>query len=152
MGDIESLVELRVANATAHIALEPDAYRVPDRAAVRRHFAAVLGGAEGGDAILVAELAGRVAGMVEVLRDPLPPDHQILRPRPSAPIHTVVAAEARGRGVGTALLAAAEEWAATRGIVHVSAGIHHANAGAVRFYGRHGYADSGVSLVQRVSG
>nr|WP_239138250.1 GNAT family N-acetyltransferase [Actinoplanes regularis] len=101
--------------------------------------------------MLVAEATGRVVGMVEVLRGPDPPDHQILRPESSARIHTVVADEARGRGVGSALLTAAEQYAAGAGIVHLSAGIHHRNSGAVRFYGRHGYADSGRSLGKRVT-
>ncbi|GAA3198833.1 GNAT family N-acetyltransferase [Dactylosporangium siamense] len=150
--DIDVLVRLRVANAEAHIALEPAIYRVPDEAAVRRHFAAVLAGAAGRHAVLVAEVAGRVVGMVEVIRSPEPPDHQILRPESSAQIHTVVADDARGRGVGSALVIAAQRWAVAAGIAHLSAGIHHRNAGAVRFYGRHGYADSGLSLGRRVTG
>jgi GNAT superfamily N-acetyltransferase len=140
--DVEALVQLRVANARAHIALEPAAYRVPDLDAVRRHFdqAAVR------DATLVADLDGRVVGMVEIVRNPDPPDHQIVRPQPSALIHTVVSADARGHGAGSALLEAAHRWAAGHGITRLSAGIHHRNAGAVRFYGRHGYTGSGISL------
>lgn len=148
--DVESLVRLRVANAEAHIALDPGVYRVPAREAVVRHFTAMV--RQERHAVLVAETAGRVVGMVEVLRNPDPPDHQILRPEASAQVHTVVAGQARGGGVGAALLEAAGRWAAARGIAYLSAGIHHRNAGAVRFYGRHGFADSGISLVRRVGG
>ena len=140
-------MDLRLTNARAHIALDPDVYRLPDREAVARHFAVVLADDPGRDAVLVAETAdGRLAGMVEVLRLPDPPDHQILRPEPSAQVHTVVLSGARGEGIGSALLKAAERWAADRGITYLSAGIHHRNAGAVRFYSRHGYTGAGVSL------
>ncbi|MFE9955162.1 hypothetical protein [Micromonospora sp. NPDC005299] len=37
-----------------------------------------------------------------------------------------------------------------RGITYLSAGIYHRNVGAVRFYGRHGYADAGLSLGGRL--
>jgi GNAT superfamily N-acetyltransferase len=150
--DIDVLVRLRVVNAEAHIALEPEVYRVPEQEAVRRHFTAVLAEDTGRHAVLVAEVAGLAVGMVEVIRNPEPPDHQILRSEPSAQIHTVVANDARGRGVGSALVGAAQRWAAAAGIAHLSAGIHHRNAGAVRFYGRHGYADSGLSMGRRVTG
>jgi GNAT superfamily N-acetyltransferase len=59
----------------------------------------------------------------------------------------VVADAARGNGVGGVLVEAARRWAAGHGITHLPAGIHHANDGAVRFYQRHGYAGSGVSLM-----
>ncbi|MFI6263819.1 GNAT family N-acetyltransferase [Micromonospora sp. NPDC051006] len=151
LADVPSLVELRVANAEAHLALDPGVYRVPQREAVARHFAAVLADEARRDAVLVAETRdGRVVGMVEVLRHPDPPQHQILRPEPSAQVHTVVLPDVQGLGVGSALLEAAERWATDRAIVHLSAGIHHRNIDAVRFYGRHGYADAGLSLGRRL--
>lgn len=151
VADVSSLVRLRLANAEAHLALDPDIYRIPQQAAVLRHFTSVLADAAGRDAVLVAEAAdGRLLGMVEVLRHSDPPDHQILRPEPSAQIHTVVLPEARGLGVGSALLAAAQRWATDRGIPYLSAGIHHRNVDAVRFYRRHGFTDAGLSLGRRL--
>ena len=150
MADVPSLVELRVANALTHLALDPHIYRVPQRDAVVRHFTAILTDESRRDAVLVAEHDGRVIGMVEVLRSSEPPEHQILRPEPSAQVHTVVLADVRGLGVGAALLDAAEQWALDQGISYLSAGIHHRNAGAVRFYSRHGYTDSGISLGRRL--
>ena len=131
--------------------LDPQTYRIPEQDAVRRHFTAVLTGDPARHAVLVADLAGEVVGMVEVLRNAEYPDHQILRPAASAQIHTVVTAEARGRGAGSLLVEAAVRWAAAAGISYLSAGIHHRNAGAVRFYGRHGFADSGLSLGRRIT-
>jgi hypothetical protein len=67
--DVPALVELRLANAEAHFALDLEAYRVPPRAAVARHFTGVLAGGPDGDGVLVAETPdGRVVGMVEVVR------------------------------------------------------------------------------------
>jgi GNAT superfamily N-acetyltransferase len=88
--------------------------------------------------------------MIEVLRHSDPPDHQILRPEPSAQVHTVVLPDARKLGVGSALLKAAERWATDRGITYLSAGIYYRNVGAVRFYSRHGYSDAGLSLGRRL--
>ncbi|MEU8286232.1 GNAT family N-acetyltransferase [Micromonospora sp. NPDC048905] len=152
LSDVPALVDLRLANAEAHLSLAPDVYRLPQREAVAHHFTAVLTKGAGGDAILVAELDGQVVGMVELLRLPEPPAHQILRPEPSAQIHTVVSGTARGRGVGSALVDAAGRWAAENGITSLSAGIHHRNDGAVRFYRRHGYAPSGTLLNRQLEG
>ncbi|MEO3768871.1 GNAT family N-acetyltransferase [Micromonospora sp. B9E7] len=149
--DVPSLVELRLANAEAHLALDADTYRVPRREAVVRHFVAMLTDEAGRDGVLVAEADdGRVLGMIEVLLHSDPPEHQILRPGPSAQVHTVVAPDARGLGVGSALLRAAARWATGRGILYLSAGIHHRNVDAVRFYGRHGYTNAGLSLGRRL--
>ncbi|WP_430499180.1 GNAT family N-acetyltransferase [Micromonospora trifolii] len=104
-----------------------------------------------GSAVRPAGLSD-VPALVEVLRLPEPSAHQILRPEPSAQIHTVVLGEARGRGVGSALLDAANRWAVEHGLSYLSADIHHRNASAVRFYRRHGYAPSGTSWVRRPAG
>ncbi|MEV4478241.1 GNAT family N-acetyltransferase [Micromonospora coxensis] len=147
--DLPALVALRIANAEAHSALDPTAYRVPDSALVADHFRDVL--AAGRDAVLLAEAAdGQVVGMVEVLRQADPPAHQILRPEPSAAVHTVVLPGHRGEGVGAALLAAAAQWASAHEITWLSAGIHHRNDGAVSFYRRHGFEPSGLSLGRRL--
>lgn len=55
----------------------------------------------------------------------------------------VVADEARGRGVGRALVRAAEAWAAGRGAARLTLGSGAHRAGAHRFYEALGYADAG---------
>ncbi|MFI6763205.1 GNAT family N-acetyltransferase [Micromonospora sp. NPDC050417] len=150
--DIPALVELRLANAEAHIALDPQTYRIPRRDAVARHFTSLFADDTGRHAVLVAETpAHLVVGMIEVIRRPEPPDHQILRTDPSAEVHTVVLDGARGRGTGSALLEAAQRWATDQGIRYLSAGINHRNAGAVRFYNRHGLTEAGLSLGRRLT-
>jgi GNAT superfamily N-acetyltransferase len=143
--DVPALVRLRLANAERHVQLDPAVYRVPDADAVRRHFGQVLE-AVPEPLILVAEVAGEVVGMVEVVVLPDPPDHQILTPRRAAEVHTVVLDGHRGEGVGAALLAAGEKAAAERGVVIIYAGIFAPNKGAVRFYSSAGFGPRGTLL------
>jgi len=72
-----------MANGERHAALDPSGYRVPEAPPVRRYFDELLSGAaETGIVVLVAEVAGTVMGMTElVIRSEPPPDHQILIPR-----------------------------------------------------------------------
>ncbi|MFG1879358.1 GNAT family N-acetyltransferase [Sphaerisporangium sp. NPDC049003] len=144
-GDVPSLVHLRLANAERHVQLDPVIYRVPDSEAVRRHFEEMLS-AEPKMMILIAEVAGEVVGMVEVvlLADPL--DHQIIHPRRAAEIHTVVLDEHRGKGVGSALVVAAEQAAAERGVSILYAGIFAPNKEAIRFYSSAGFGAHGTLL------
>lgn len=78
--------------------------------------------------------------------NPDPPDHQILVPRRAAQIHTVVLDGHRGKGVGRALVAAAERAAAERGVAVLIAGILGANTDAVGFYARAGFGRHGIHL------
>lgn len=143
--DVPALVRLRLANAERHVQLDPVIYRVPDIEAVHRHFEEVLA-AESRVLILVAEVAGEVVGTVEIVLLPDPPDHQILAPRRAAEIHTVVLDGHRGKGLGAALLMAAEKAAAERGVQVVYAGIFAPNKGAVRFYSSVGFGPRGTLL------
>ncbi|OUO93858.1 GNAT family N-acetyltransferase [Cloacibacillus sp. An23] len=54
----------------------------------------------------------------------------------------------RGRGVGSALLAACEEWARGRGLEYMELNVLEANAAARRLYERAGYAKT-VSVMRR---
>lgn len=145
--DVQALVRLRLANAERHLPLDPDAYRIPNEAAVRAYFEDVLArGAASGAQVAVAEWAGEVVGMVEVVMMPEPPEHQILVAHRAAQIHTTVLDRQRGRGVGAVPVVFAERVAAEQGIRHLYAGILAANAGAVRFYAAQGFGDNGISL------
>lgn len=125
--------------------LAPDIYRVPDLEAVTRHFEQVL--ADGVKVLIsVAEMAGAVVGMAEVVLLDDPPDHQILIPRRRADIHTVVLDEHRGRGVGSALVAAAEQTAADHGVSILYAGVFAPNKEAAGFYSASGFGPRGTLL------
>ncbi len=144
--DVPALVMLRLANAAQHVALDPDVYRVPDAEVVRRHFESTLDSS----LITVAEVGGSVVGMAEVVLLPPAPGHQILVPRAGADVHTVVLDTHRGRGIGAALVAAAEQVAAAHGVATLYAGIFAANTDAVSFYGARGFTPRGTLLSKAV--
>jgi len=147
---VPALVRLRMANGERHAALDPAGHRVPGEGPVRRHFEELLSGPEpAGIVVLVAEVAGTVAGMTElVIRPGPPPAHQIAVPRQQAEVHTVVLEAYRGQGIGRALVAAAEQQAAERGVTRLVAPILAANAEAIAFYSGAGFGSHGVILAR----
>ena len=146
-GDVPALVQLRIANAERHTGLDPAGHRIPEPAPVRRYFEELLSDPPADIVVLVAEAEGTVAGMAElVIRSTPPPDHQILVPRLMADLHTVVLERFRGRGIGTALVRAAEQHAAQRGVTGLIAPILAPNTEAVGFYSRAGFGPHGVIL------
>ncbi|MFD0581378.1 GNAT family N-acetyltransferase [Dactylosporangium darangshiense] len=98
------------------------------------------------DLLLVAEVDGEVAGMAEVVPRPVPRDHQILIPRQTAEVHTVVLDHCRGRGVGRALLGAAERVARDRGVEFLVAVVFAPNEDAAGFYYSAGFGNHGLLL------
>jgi GNAT superfamily N-acetyltransferase len=149
---VPALVRLRMANGERHAALAPSSHRVPEAAPVRRYFEELLSRADAGIVVLVAEVAGTVAGMAElVIRSEPPPDHQILIPRLLAEVHTVVHEPFRGNGIGTALVRAAEQHAAQRGVSCLIAPVLAPNTGAVSFYSRAGFGPHGVILSKELA-
>ena len=149
--DVPALVRLRLANGERHAAISPSDYRVPEPAPVRRYFEELLSGSGAGIVVLVAEVEGTVAGMTELVIRSEPPGHQIRVPRLLAEVHTVVLAHFRGRGIGTALVRAAEQCAAQRGVSGLIAPVLVPNADAVGLYSRAGFGPHGVILTKDLS-
>jgi GNAT superfamily N-acetyltransferase len=150
--DIEDLVELRLENGRVHAALDPVAHRVPDADAVRVMFTDRLT-IERADpeVVLVAERSDQVVGMVEVLVRPLAPEGDILMPRRSAYIHTVVRSQARGTGAGRALVASAEAWSREQDVEVMVAVIQRDNEPATTFYGDAGYRAEGMITMKTIA-
>ena len=69
-------------------------------------------------------------------------------------IGMAVAREWRGRGVGSALLAAAIEWARERGLHKLSLGVFAHNAAAIALYRKFGFVEEGrrIKHYRRASG
>lgn len=89
---------------------------------------------------LVAELDGRLAGYLRLKPvTPLAENAHVL-----GVMGLAVAPEARRRGVGTALLAAAEEQARARGARKLSLRVLSTNESALRLYERLGFEREGV--------
>jgi len=88
----------------------------------------------------VAEQAGRVVGLLHVFERPA-----LEKPCEAVVQALVVDEIARGRGVGNALMRAAEEWAKARGLASVALTTRNAQA----FYARLGYAKVATSDLMR---
>ena len=69
-------------------------------------------------------------------------------------IGMAVAREWRGRGVGSALLAASIEWARERGLHKLTLGVFAQNAAAIALYRKFGFLEEGrrVKQYRRASG
>jgi RimJ/RimL family protein N-acetyltransferase len=93
-------------------------------------------------AVLVAEVDGRIAGRLSIARDPHPSSPHV------ADLGLIVAAGERRRGIGTALLAAAETWARRSGIGKLELHVLPHNAPAIALYEKLGYEREGVRRAQ----
>ena len=142
--DFDALVELDWSSAVHHAGLDPEFYRVPERAAVTKFLRLRLSNPD--REVLVAEAGGMVVGMVDVTLDEDPDPGSIVRPVPTADIGISVLEDWRGRGVGHALMAAAEASAFARGARRIVLDMSSANDGALRFYHSLGYAEYGLLL------
>ena len=141
--DFDALVDLDLASAH-HAQLDPEFYRVPDRAAVAAFLERRLAELDG--EILVAVAGRQVIGMVGVAMQDPPDPGSIIRAVPTVDLGISVLDEWRGRGVGQALMAAAERWATERGAGRMVLDMSSENAGALRFYQRLGYRQHGLLL------
>jgi ribosomal protein S18 acetylase RimI-like enzyme len=95
-----------------------------------------------GCGILIAEMAGRPAGLLSYSIRP-----GLFHAAPSCLIELLwVRPDVRGRGTGSALIGALLERAAALGCAEVSVSTMPGNAGAIRFYRRHGLTEEAVFL------
>ncbi|MBV9879163.1 MAG: GNAT family N-acetyltransferase [Gemmatirosa sp.] len=120
-----------VAALLAELGHATDAADVPARLALVAH--------DGGAALLATDAAGESLGFVSLAR------HAVIHaPGPVALITgLVVAAAARGRGVGRALVAAARAWAEAEGCVRLTVTSAEHRADAHAFYPACGMAYTG---------
>jgi ribosomal protein S18 acetylase RimI-like enzyme len=142
--DFEALVDLDLASAIHHAALDPDFYRVPERAAVASFLEERL--ADTDREVLVAVVGGKVVGSVDVTMQDPPHEGSIVRPIPTADLGIGVAEAWRRRGIGRALMAAAEASALARGAQQMVLDMATANVEARRFYDALGYVEHGLFL------
>jgi GNAT superfamily N-acetyltransferase len=90
-----------------------------------------------GAMLFVADGPGGTLGYAFALPRPAPATLSIDR---ILEVETIaVVAEARGAGIGTALMDAIESWARGQGIDHLSISVRTANDGARRLYERRGF-------------
>jgi GNAT superfamily N-acetyltransferase len=95
---------------------------------------------------LIAERDGRVLGMAGIhLEHTYEADGSCARV-----MALVVGSEHRGRGVGRALISAAEDWAREKGARDVMLTTHKRRAGAHRFYRQMGYEATGYRFYKEL--
>jgi ribosomal protein S18 acetylase RimI-like enzyme len=148
--DAEALARVRANFAAFHAALDPRVFRRLDEESLRAAYAERT--ALTADETLVAETDAGVVGFVELrLERPTGPGN-IHRDVLYATVEDLAVEEAhRRRGIGEALMRAAERWARERGAEAMLLSTHPANEGALRFYReRLGYRTTGVTLIRRL--
>jgi ribosomal protein S18 acetylase RimI-like enzyme len=135
-GPLEAL--FRVV-AQAHARMAPGFFRA---APLSGRMGAPLGRLDGEDeAVLVADQAGGVVGLVHVQVYDTPAQPELAPRRRIYIEELVVAPDQRRRGVGRALMAAAGRWGTQRGATQVVLTVWARNGGARRFYRALGFDD-----------
>lgn len=151
--DATAVAEAMVDSSRHHAALEPERYEVLEASIVaddyrrgRQHPSSTPPAER---TTLVAELHGDVVGFVDV-RVTVPGGGH--RPERYGYISEVaVAARARRRGVGAALVRAAEDWARDAGCTWMALDYNARNVDARRFYReRLGYRPAGEIVVKEL--
>jgi ribosomal protein S18 acetylase RimI-like enzyme len=102
---------------------------------------------EDGHAVLVALLDGRVAGLVSVVERP-----HFTGEMDAYVGELVIGSAFEGRGAGRALMAAAERWAAERGLSRITLDTGAHNHRARRFYERAGFEEEEIRFSKAVTG
>jgi ribosomal protein S18 acetylase RimI-like enzyme len=137
--DLEDTVRVRELRLRA-LESDPDAFgETLERARTRPEadYADWIGSPENG-MFVAADADGSLVGMA--VGAPAPVDD---RPRPAALYAMWVAPEARGQGVGGALVDAVEGWARRMGYERIGLGVTSTNEPAIRLYTRMGFVDLG---------
>jgi RimJ/RimL family protein N-acetyltransferase len=89
-------------------------------------------------ALFVAEHGGEIVGRLSITRDPHPSSAHV------ADLGLMVAASHRRRGVGSALMAAAESWARSARISKLELHVFPHNQAAIALYEKLGYRREGL--------
>jgi GNAT superfamily N-acetyltransferase len=104
-------------------------------------------------AVFVAVMDGRVVGFVEVLLRGPPEQPSMIEPPVLGYVRELgVSEDARGTGIGSQLMQAAEKWARLAGAQAMMVDTGAKNSQAQRFYrARMDYRDIGVILIKPLS-
>ena len=135
-GDAAELVELALA-----VGSEPEGWLVTNGTwrsvgDERRYVRAIR--RSKGAAVLVAEASEGIVGRLSLSRDPHPASRHV------ADLGIMVAAGYRRRGVGRALMLAAEDWAREAGVRKLELHVLPGNEAAIALYESLGYRREGV--------
>ena len=148
--DLETLIDVYLDTAIHHARIDPEVFHVPTRDDVAVRLRRRIDG-RGDTAEYVAAMVGdEMAGSASVdLSDPLSPGN-MMRNLPMAEFGVSVVEAWRGRGIGRALIAWTERWAAERGVERMILNVSDANEGARRLYRELGYRDYDRAMLKRL--
>jgi ribosomal protein S18 acetylase RimI-like enzyme len=144
--DLDALVEVYLDVAAHHAALDPIVYRVPDAAAAATRLARRVADRSDEAEYVVAVVDGQVVGSASIQVEPMPSAGSMIRPVRYAELGIGIRTGYRGLGIGQAMIAYLEAWAAEHAIERIILIVAEANEGAFRLYRRLGYVDSGGEL------
>jgi len=143
--DEPAMIEIQHSSAIHHATIDPDRWRMQsleEGARSRRHWNRAQPRSEG----LVAVADGNVVGMIELWLK-RPRDREGARmARIKVDLGLAVSPDWRGRGIGTALMRAAEDWARAQGAERMVLDLDANNAGAQRLYERLGYEVEAIAM------
>ncbi|WP_349367642.1 GNAT family N-acetyltransferase [Salinarimonas sp.] len=133
-GDLEPIVRLHAEDTLGG---HGDVWSEETRGAYAAAFQRIVTSED--HALFVAERGAEVVGTFQVSAIPCLTGRGATRVKLEA---VQVRADQRSRGIGAALIAAAEDWARSRGAAFVELTSNVARTGSHRFYARLGYAQS----------
>ncbi len=144
--DLDALVDIYLAGATRHAEIDPDAFRVPDRADCAARLRGRIESLGDTSAYVAAVVDGQLAGSATADVADLPHPGAMARPIRSAVLGIAVLEGWRGQGLGHRLIGYLEAWAAERGVERMTLEVSEGNDGAIRLYHELGYADTGREM------
>ena len=144
--DLDALVEVYLDVAAHHAALDPIVYRVPEAAAAATRLAKRVADRNDASEYVVALVNGRIVGSASIQVEQTPTPGSMVRPVRHAELGIGILSGFRGLGIGQAMIAHLEAWAADHAIERIILIVAEANEGAFRLYRRIGYVDSGREL------
>jgi GNAT superfamily N-acetyltransferase len=144
--DLEALVDIYLAGARHHAAIDPAAFRVPERSAIGDRLRRRLDAIGPEHAYIAASVDGRLVGSATMDVDDPPSPGAMARPIRSAELGIAILDGWRGRGIGRRLITAVEDWAVAHGVERVILNVTTTNDGAIRLYHGLGYEDSGIEM------
>ena len=139
--DLDVLIDVYLDTAIDHAAIDPDWFHVPARDDVATRLRCRIDGRGETGEYVAAMLDGRMVGSATIYLEDPPHPGSMMRPIPTAEIGVSVVDGYRGRGIGRALIASLETWAADHGVERVILNVAEANVDAIRLYHALGYHD-----------